>query len=1051
MKVFSPFKVLRNILEPNLRRPLAIVDRRTPLFRFCLLLPFIGALVIQSPAQTKYQVNVVDHNITYNLNQGCWEESTPTGGPWDFIYPLVTNGEEISYFRIFSSSSDQRLYKRDGSTLEDITPDGGPWFTISSSDPDGQGNNYFNINSSSSDQNLYKSDGNTFVDITPDGGPWRITSIGTDGQGNSYFEIYSRSSGSNNRRLYKNDGSTMEDITPNGSSWSGISSLRTDGAGNSYFETNSSSSGKKLYKSDGSTLIDMTPDGGPWTSINYLGIDGQGNIYFTAYFNSNEQKLYKSDGSTLVDMTPDGGPWTTIFFSDTDGEGNAYFRIYSSFRYLNLYKSDGNILVNLTSDGGPWTSIFSYGIDGQGSSYFLISSTFSDRKLYKTDGRTLEDITPDGGPWNNMYSLGTDVQGNKYFRIYSNPSDQNLYKSNGSTLVDITPDGGPWTDIDDLATDEQGNSYFLLNSSTSDKKLYKSDGSTLVEITPSGGPWSDISFQGTDGQGNSYFTIYSNTSDQKLYKSGSSSLEDVTPNGGPWSSILSQGTDGQGTNYFTVYSNTSDQKIYKSDGNTLEDITLDGGPWAGISSRGTDRQGNISFVVFSRSSADQQLFFYQNSCPNPTLSVVDATLVEGDEGAQNMTFEIALNTAASSDLQITCTTSDFTAFAGQDYTAVDKIITIPAGSLNTTVSVPIRGDVFLENNEQFYFSVRILPAATTPMEEALPDLKDGLALGHILNDDFVNDQTTEINSFSICGNQLVLNGTQTQGGEMGTWVVLHSTMGAGVFSDPNSFSAIYTGLDGSADSLLWTIQVNNTVLHQDTVIITLSPDSDNDGVQDCLDACLGSDDTQDEDGDGAPDDCDCNPTNAGDSFVNVDAVGDQTLFQSSNRLLSNATIRAGADITFQAGQMITLTKDFHAEIGSQFLAKIVPCHNATGEVFKTEDAPKMEITSEIKASNSTNTTTATDILDERSINLTVQPNPMHQAATIGIELPTNTTISLSLYELNGQLLKNLIRTTEQVAGQHHFSLQVGYLPSGMYLLQLQSATKVITKKVMVQR
>ncbi len=62
----------------------------------------------------------------------------------------------------------------------------------------------------------------------------------------------------------------------------------------------------------------------------------------------------------------------------------------------------------------------------------------------------------------------------------------------------------------------------------------------------------------------------------------------------------------------------------------------------------------------------------------PSLTVSSPAVVEGDSGTVELTFTVTLSEAASDDLTADYTTSDDTATAGEDYTAVNGQISIAA-------------------------------------------------------------------------------------------------------------------------------------------------------------------------------------------------------------------------------------------------------------------------------------------------------------------------------------------------------------------------------------
>ncbi len=89
------------------------------------------------------------------------------------------------------------------------------------------------------------------------------------------------------------------------------------------------------------------------------------------------------------------------------------------------------------------------------------------------------------------------------------------------------------------------------------------------------------------------------------------------------------------------------------------------------------------------------------------LNVSNVDLVEGDSGSQNAVFEIELSQASGSDITLNYTTADGSALAGEDYTTTSGSVTFTSGQTKKTVSVPVSGDMTLEDTE--YFNLVVTP------------------------------------------------------------------------------------------------------------------------------------------------------------------------------------------------------------------------------------------------------------------------------------------------------------------------------------------------------
>jgi hypothetical protein len=114
-----------------------------------------------------------------------------------------------------------------------------------------------------------------------------------------------------------------------------------------------------------------------------------------------------------------------------------------------------------------------------------------------------------------------------------------------------------------------------------------------------------------------------------------------------------------------------------------------------------------------------------NDDPRPTLSIGDATKVEGDSGTTDFNFPVTMENVSRTGTVVNYSTADGTATAGSDYTAVSNgSITIPAGQTSGTITVAVNGDLDGEPYETF---------TVTITSSTLID--DGTATGTIQNDD----------------------------------------------------------------------------------------------------------------------------------------------------------------------------------------------------------------------------------------------------------------------------------------------------------------------------
>ena len=119
--------------------------------------------------------------------------------------------------------------------------------------------------------------------------------------------------------------------------------------------------------------------------------------------------------------------------------------------------------------------------------------------------------------------------------------------------------------------------------------------------------------------------------------------------------------------------------------------------------------------------SDRATVTITNNDDKPGISIAPASASEGDMGSTNMTFTVTLAKAVTEAVTVNYATSDGTATAGQDYTAVSNgSVTIAAGNTTAEFTVSVTGDETDELNETFKVTIS-LPSDTTAAAGAILD------------------------------------------------------------------------------------------------------------------------------------------------------------------------------------------------------------------------------------------------------------------------------------------------------------------------------------------
>jgi outer membrane biosynthesis protein TonB len=110
----------------------------------------------------------------------------------------------------------------------------------------------------------------------------------------------------------------------------------------------------------------------------------------------------------------------------------------------------------------------------------------------------------------------------------------------------------------------------------------------------------------------------------------------------------------------------------------------------------------------------------------PSLTVNDVTVTEGDSGAKNAVFTVALSASSASPVTVDFATVDGSAKAPDDYAAASGTLTFAPGELSKRVTVAVAGDTLDEPHETYSVELANAVGAT---------IADGRGAGTILDND----------------------------------------------------------------------------------------------------------------------------------------------------------------------------------------------------------------------------------------------------------------------------------------------------------------------------
>lgn len=133
--------------------------------------------------------------------------------------------------------------------------------------------------------------------------------------------------------------------------------------------------------------------------------------------------------------------------------------------------------------------------------------------------------------------------------------------------------------------------------------------------------------------------------------------------------------------------------------------------------------------------ASISLHTIQADSNNTTISINNITHDEGNSGATPFNFTVSLSSVSTSNISVTYTVSNGSTDSA-DLGISTGTATINSGSRSTTISIPVNGDITIEEDENFYVNLSNPVGAT---------ISHSLGIGTIRNDDIQPDKTLSIN------------------------------------------------------------------------------------------------------------------------------------------------------------------------------------------------------------------------------------------------------------------------------------------------------------------
>jgi ELWxxDGT repeat protein len=505
------------------------------------------------------------------------------------------------YFRAYSESSGDELYKSDGTEdgtvlVKDIFP--GISNSLSQYITASNDHIFFTASDGISGTELWKSDGTAVGTVlVKDIIAGRLGSVPSDLiniNGTIYFTAFTSDQG---RELWKSDGTEagtviVKDIR-NGPSDGMAITLANFAAVNDilFFTADDGINGRELWKSDGTeagTLIvkDLNP-GSTSTSFFYL-TPINNTLYFTSDGGGFGQELWKSDGTEVGTVpiedvgTGSSGPGRAFLFKD-----EIYFPAYDANGF-ELWKTNGTaagtIIVKDINPGpesslsgivGTWTFV------GMGDYfYFAADDGTNYQQLWRSDGTAAgTTMVKKIHPSNHSFPYNLAVVNNTlYFRAAGDGSSPDfnieLWKSDGTEAgTELVKDIRPEVSSSPLYfTASNGTLFFTAEDGIHGTELWRSDGTKegtflLRDINKQSSSYPRR--LATTSADNLFFVNLPGGKNYEIWKSdgtgeGTVLVKDINPGAVRYFNLNATNADGKF--FFTIDDGTHGFELWVSDG-----------------------------------------------------------------------------------------------------------------------------------------------------------------------------------------------------------------------------------------------------------------------------------------------------------------------------------------------------------------------------------------------------------------------------------------------------------------------------------------------------
>ena len=495
--------------------------------------------------------------------------------------------------------------------------------------------------------------------------------------------------------------------------------------------------------SNGKIAFNSTRDGGD-LEIYTMNADGSGQTRITNITGRDELPFWSPDGSKLIFASNRGASWD-VYIMNADGTGQTNLTNHPATDNYPAMSPDGTKITFASNRDGN-NEVYVMNADGTGQTNLTNNSGHDEEAKFSPNGSKIVFTSRrDAGNY-EIYSMNAD--GSNQTRLTNNPTIEEwaAWSPDGSKIVFesnrdgnfeiylMNPDGTGQTRLtNNAANDEEptwspdGTKITFSSNRDGNLEVYtmNPDGTNQTRLTNVAGDdylssWQPVSL--TPG------TLQFSTATYSVNENGATATITVTRAGGSDGAI--------GVSYATANGTATAGSDYTAISGTLSWANGDTANKAFTVAITDDTvfEGNETINLALSNPTGGATLGAQNTAvltivdneTQPTISINDVSVNEGDSGAVNANFTATLSHPTTQTVTMDYQTLGQGATENLDYTPISGALTFNPGETAKPLTVAVLGDTLDEANEQF--SILLFNAVNAGLLD-----QDGF--GTILDDD----------------------------------------------------------------------------------------------------------------------------------------------------------------------------------------------------------------------------------------------------------------------------------------------------------------------------